>query len=406
MTSRPRVAIVGVGGFAGHHRTFVTAVVEKGLIDHVAQVAPPFDQENLADDVAELRQRGVAIYSSLRELLAARRGDLDLITIPTGIPLHRAMTVACLEAGVNVLVEKPAAGSIQDVDAMIAARQRSGKVCAVAYQHVYQDMARTVKEWVCRGLLGTVKGFRAFGCWPRPPEYYSRNSWAGELALGDTWVLDGPQNNALSHAVNFMLYVGSATPRQSLTPAAVQAELYRANPIRAADSVFMRVTTAEGPQVYFSVSHCTDRNVNPQFVLEAERATVTIDYMDDLVVEWSDGRREEHHFESAHTDELEDLVKVLGGHKVGPECPLEVARAESLCACGTYESSAIHALPESELSVGDEGVIAASGMTELVMRGCEEQALPSEMGVSWGQPGELIDLEGYNYFPSFRKMEA
>ena len=405
MTNRPRVAIVGVGGFAGHHRTFVTAVAEKGLVDHVAQVAPPFDQENLADEVAALRQRGVAIYPSLRELLAARRNDLDLITIPTGIPLHRAMTVACLEAGVNVLVEKPAAGCIQDVDAMIAARQRTGKVCAVAYQHVYQALARTVKEWVCQGRLGAVKGLSAFGCWPRPPEYYGRNGWAGQLAVGDTWVLDGPQNNALSHAVNFMLYVGNAAPRRSLTPASVQAELYRANPIQAADTVFMRVETAEGPQVYFAVSHCTDRNVNPRFVLEAENARVSIEYMDDLVAEWADGRREEHHFESAHTDELEDVVRVLAGHKVGPDCPLEVARAETLCACGTYESSAVHPLPADMLSRGQEGVIVAAGMTDLVMRGFEERALPSEMGIPWARAGEVIDLQGYDYFPTYRQME-
>ena len=406
MTSRPRVAIVGVGGFAGHHRTFVTAVAEKGLIDHVAQVAPPFDQENLADDVAALRQRGVAIYSSLRQLLAERRGDLDLVTIPTGIPLHRSMTVTCLEAGVNVMVEKPAAGCIQDVDAMIAARQRSGKLCAVAYQHVYQALARTVKEWVCQGRLGAVRSFRAFGCWPRPPEYYSRNGWAGKLAVGDTWVLDGPHNNALSHAVNLMLYVASDAPGRSLTPVSVQAELYRANPIEAADTVFMRVATAEGPQVYFSVSHCTDRNVNPRFVLETEKATVTIEYMDDLVVEWSDGRREEHHFESAHTDELEDVVKVLDGHKVGPECPLEVARAETLCACGTYESSAVHPLPGDLLSEGENGVVVAEGMTELVVRGFEEGALPSELDVAWAQAGEEFELEGYDYFPTFRQMPA
>lgn len=404
MTSRPRVAIVGVGGFAGHHRTFVSAVVDKGLIDHVAQVAPPYDQEHLATEVADLRQRGVSIYPSLRQLLTERRGDLDLITIPTGIPLHRTMTVACLEAGVNVLVEKPAAGSIQDVDAMIAARQRSGKVCAVAYQHVYQAMARTVKEWVCQGRLGRVRSIRAFGCWPRPPQYYGRNGWAGKLAVGDTWVLDGPQNNALSHAVNFMLYVGGGTPGRSLSPATVQAELYRANPIEAADSVFMRVTTAEGPEVYFSVSHCTDRNVDPRFVLEAEKATLTMEYMDDLVVGWKDGRREEHHFESAHTDELEDVVRVLEGHKVGPECPLEVARAETLCACGTYESSAVHALPEGLLSAGENEVIVAAGMTELVIRGFETGALPSELDVPWARAGEVIDLEGYDYFPTFRQM--
>ncbi|MFC1526656.1 Gfo/Idh/MocA family protein [Candidatus Latescibacterota bacterium] len=402
MNSLPRVAIVGVGGFAGHHLTFVTAVAEQGLIQHVAQVAPPFDQENLSEQVEALRARGVTIYSSLRELLACGRHDVDLVTIPTGIPLHRSMTVACLEAGLHVLVEKPAAGSIQDVDAMIAARDGSGRHCAVGYQHVYQELGRTLKSWVCEGRFGAIRSLRAFGCWPRPPSYYGRNGWAGKLAVGDTWVLDGPHNNALSHAVNLMLYLGSSRAGGSLTPAKVQAELYRANPIESADTVSMRVSTSEGVEVYFAVSHCTDQNVNPQFTIEAEKARLVLDYMNDATICWRDGREETHHFGSAHTDELVDMVRVLHAHQVSPACPLEVARAETLCACGTYESSAVHALPPDLLSEGEDGVVVARGMTELVMQAYEKASLFSELDVPWAEPGEVICLEGYDYYPTFR----
>ena len=403
MSNLPRVAIVGMGGYAAHHLSTVSAMAEMGRLEHVAQVAPPFDREHLPEQVRELRERGVVVYSSLREMLAAARDEIDLVAIPTGIPLHRSMTVACLEAGVHVLVEKPAAGSIQDVDAMMAARDRSGRQCAVGFQHVYEELGRTVKNWVCEGRFGAVRGLRGYGCWPRSPAYYSRNGWAGRLAAGDVWVLDGPHHNALSHAVNLMLFLGSPRPQRSLTPSAVQAELYRANPIEAADTVCMRVRTAEGVEVFFAVSHCTDRSENPRIAIETETARMIIDYIEDVSIHWKDGREEAHHFDSSPTDVLEDVLQVVRGDRAGPACPLEVAQAETLCACGTYESSAVHPLPPELLSAGEDETIAARGMTEAVVRAGEEASLFSELGVPWAQPGQVVSLEGYGYFPTFRR---
>ena len=114
-----RIAIVGMGGFA---RTYLRDIEQvEGLGRHVAQVAIEADQRNFSTEVQALADKGVRVFASLRQMLAACRNEIDLLCIPTGIPLHRVMTVAGLEADCHVLVEKPAPGSIQDVDAMLAA---------------------------------------------------------------------------------------------------------------------------------------------------------------------------------------------------------------------------------------------------------------------------------------------
>ena len=79
-----------------------------------------------------MKRRGVRIFTSLREMLAQAREELDLVCIPTGIPLHRPMAIAALEADCNVLVEKPSAGCIQDVDAMLAHRGVARGMAAVS----------------------------------------------------------------------------------------------------------------------------------------------------------------------------------------------------------------------------------------------------------------------------------
>jgi predicted dehydrogenase len=398
----PAIGVVGMGGYAQAHRRYVERVERGGLGRQVAQVAIPTDQQVFAAELAALEARGVAVYASLRQMLAAARDQLDVVCIPTGIPLHRLMTTMALDAGCHVLVEKPAAGCIQDVDAMLAAQDRSGRLCAVGYQHLYRADVQQVKEWVCQGRLGRVRSIKACGCWPRTPDYYARNGWAGRLAVGDAWVLDSPHNNALAHAINAMCYLGCDRPGEALVPATVQAELYRANAIESADTAVLRVRSREGVELFFAVSHCTDRQVDPTFLLEAELGRLELEYHGGFRVQWADGRQESRPA-TAEPGVLEDLVEVVAGRRERLACPLAVTRSQTLCVCGTFESSAIHEIPQERRGVDPaSGGVVVRGMTDTVLRACEGMALFSELGVDWAQPGASIELGGYGYFPTHR----
>lgn len=411
MSDPVRVAIVGMGGFAGFHRRALAQVVASGRATHVAQVAPPPDHEPFADELATMRQAGIAVHDSLRQLLAAERDNIDLLCIPTGIPLHRPMVVAACEAGVDVLVEKPAAGSIQDVDAMIAARNRAQTHCAVGFQHVYQPSTQRLKAQLVDGHFGHLQRIRGFGCWPRGDDYYSRNGWAGELAVGDTWVLDGPHNNALAHAVNLMAFLAGTRLEISADPTSVTSELYRANPIQAADTVSLRAQTAQGVEIFFAVTHAADEEAAPAFALDTDQATIDLDFGGAYTVRWADGREESF----AAEDEISErsvggaVDWIRAGAPTGPEamattphCSLEVARAQTLIACGSYESSPVHELPPEQFTKGPKGEIAIKGMTAIVQKAFAEGSLFSELGVDWGTAGKRIDLAGYDYFPTFR----
>lgn len=402
---QPEIAVVGMGGFALAHRRYVKQVEEAGLGRQIAQVAIPVDQQAFADDLRGMAERGIAVYGSLREMLAADRERIDVVCIPTGIPLHRPMTVAALEAGCNVLVEKPAAGSIQDVDAMLAAERGSGKRCAVGFQHLYRSDIQQVKDWICQGRLGRIERISAFGCWPRSPDYYARNGWAGRLAVGDTWVLDSPHNNALAHAVNAMCYLGCNRVGETVTPVGIQAELYRANDIESADTVALRLRSAEEVEIFFAVSHCTDQNINPTFVISAEKGILELGYGGGIRIQWKDGGEESWNVEKEENRVLEDVVEVVAEKRPQLACPLSVARAHALCVSGTFESSAIHNIPEGVREVdAKEGSIVVKEMTETVQRASREAALFSELGVEWALPGEEIDLREYAYFPTFRRQ--
>ncbi len=403
----PSVAIVGMGGYANHHRNALRRAVDGGRAVHAAQVAPPSDLEAFADELREMHEAGIAIYDSLRELLAAERSKLDLVTVPTGIPLHRVMTTAILEAGCNVLVEKPAAGCIQDVDAMIRARDAARRHAFVGFQHIYRAATHELKAELLSGRFGTVERVRGFSCWPRPATYYERNGWAGELAAGDTWVLDGPHNNANAHSVNFLCFLAGSTASASALPVSIRAELYRAKPIRTADTVSIRVQTAEGVEVCFVASHSTEENVNPRFAVDTEYAVLEIGDDAAVTVAWRDERPDEELTSATQVLEassVEGAIARVGGDASAPVCELDVARAQTLCASGSFESSPIHELPAMLQVEGPGGAVAIDGMSAAVQAAFAEGKNFGDLGLDWATAGAEIDLVGYDYFPTFRSQ--
>src|SRR5690349_15074609 len=110
-----RVGIIGSGGIAGAHlggyQQFAGECQVVALCDLVLAKA-----ENRRGDFG---LDGARVYDSADAMLAAE--ELDLVSIATPPSTHAALAIAALRAGVNVLVEKPMAPSLQECDAMLAA---------------------------------------------------------------------------------------------------------------------------------------------------------------------------------------------------------------------------------------------------------------------------------------------
>lgn len=394
----PRIGLVGMGGFALTHKSYIDAVEKVQMGKQVAQVAIMSDREIYNQELKRLKKENVSVFPNLRDMLAEMRDDLDLVCIPTGIPLHRTMTISCLEAGCNVFVEKPAAGCIQDFDAMLRTQQSSRRFCAVGFQHAYSPDYLRLKDFIVSGKLGKINRVRTLGSWPRNLDYYKRNNWAGQLSVDDIWVLDSPHNNAFSHAVNIALFLGSRQNKGILNPTFIQAELYRANPIFSPDTAVFRVNTEEGTELFFSFTHCGDRKIDPQHVFEGELGIATLNYSGEVSIEMCDGRSEKWTASFIEPKVLQNVMEHIMG-KSELRVPLETTRAQVLCASGSFDSSEVIELPKYRISQNTHGEFTFDGMTELLFEAHRKCSLFSEMGVEWGIRGRKIDLKEYNYFP-------
>ena len=83
-------------------------------------------------------------------------GQVDAVYISLPNHLHAEWTVKALHSGVHVLCEKPFALTLDQVDAMIAAANETGRVLAEAFMYRHHPQTKTAGDWVRSGRLGDV----------------------------------------------------------------------------------------------------------------------------------------------------------------------------------------------------------------------------------------------------------
>ena len=103
---------------------------------------------------------GERAYGSWQDMLAgekARDDAIDLVTVATPNNTHFEITKAFLEAGFNVLCEKPMTMTVEEGEEIVRVAQASGKICAVNYGYSGYSLVRHMKAMIARGDIGKVR---------------------------------------------------------------------------------------------------------------------------------------------------------------------------------------------------------------------------------------------------------
>lgn len=168
-----RYGIVGAGVIAPLHIDAIRAVDDAELIG--------ITDRDEARGLARADEAGCSFFPEYAELLAL---EPDVVVVCTPHPSHPPLTIAALEAGAHVLVEKPIAVETNDADAMIAAAERAGKLLAVSFQQRFRPVIVRAHELIAAGDLGPLVRVTVVDPLYRPEVYYGtagwRGTWAGE----------------------------------------------------------------------------------------------------------------------------------------------------------------------------------------------------------------------------------
>jgi predicted dehydrogenase len=122
------IAVIGAGAFGRNHARVYHELAQAGEPVRLAAVVDP--DVNRADDVAQLY--GARAFGSVEQLVSTRR---EVVAASVCVPTHQHLTVTreLIEAGIDVLVEKPVAASLSEVDEMIALARHHDRVVQVGH---------------------------------------------------------------------------------------------------------------------------------------------------------------------------------------------------------------------------------------------------------------------------------
>ena len=213
-----RMGLVGGGQGAFIGRVHATAAVLDNRADLVAGALSSDPERARASapayDIAP--ERAYGSYAELVEQEAAREpGDrVDFISIATPNHTHFDIAKTALEAGFNVICDKPMTFDSAQAEALCAAVETSGAVFAVTHNYTGYPMVRQAREMIASGELGEIQAVRSqyLQGWLR-----SRIELEGQKQ--SAWRTDPTQSGAAgafgdigTHAFNLARYMTGLLP--------------------------------------------------------------------------------------------------------------------------------------------------------------------------------------------------
>jgi predicted dehydrogenase len=183
--TRLKVAVVGAGIGASHIEAY------QDLPD-LYEVAALCDIDPRRGGEVQAKYRIPALDLTYDATLAR---DVDLIDICTPAALHFPQATQALEAGFDVVVEKPVARSLAEIDALAATAARAQKRISPIFQYRFGHGIQKLHHLIARGLAGRPLMATAETHWLRLDPYYQAAKWRG------TW--DGETGGTFaSHAIH------------------------------------------------------------------------------------------------------------------------------------------------------------------------------------------------------------
>jgi predicted dehydrogenase len=364
MTDRVRVALVGANGHGRWHRRLIASLDRVRLVG-LADPQPIDPDPPLGE--------GVALFTDYREMLATTAPEVVVICTPPH--MHLPIALDALDAGCDLLLEKPPVSSLAAHRTLAAQLNATGRSCQVGFQAMASQAWARFRAAVAAGPATSVS---AMASWQRDDAYYRRAPWAGRRNVDGRPVIDGSLVNPLAHAVMQALASGSAAgagrPRQ------LAVERYRTRGIEVDDTAFARVTFDSGLPVTIAVTLAGEEFIAGQIDAALPAGAATLEYPTDRLALPGEPAPVE-------IPGRDDLLTNLLDHRdsgIPLLVPLEATRdfTAVLEALTEPEIPTPTLIDDKYVSYVD-GVRVIRGVNALVRQVASGGSLPSELGVPW-----------------------
>lgn len=175
-----KYALIGCGRIAVNH-------IKAALNNHLEIVAVcdvvPEKMEALLAKYDLSGDTSIKRYTDYRQMLS--ENDLTLASIATESGLHAQIALDCIDAGVNVIIEKPMAMSMADAEEIIRRSDAKGVKVSACHQNRFNVAVQETRRALEAGRFGRLSHGSIHVRWNRNRNYYDQAPWRG------TWAQDG-----------------------------------------------------------------------------------------------------------------------------------------------------------------------------------------------------------------------
>jgi UDP-N-acetyl-2-amino-2-deoxyglucuronate dehydrogenase len=339
---RIKYALIGCGRIAPNH--IAAVIANRGAIDFASacDVVP----EHMGKLLCEfgLEDTGVKRYQDYREMLEKERPQLVAVATESG--LHAQIALDAINAGCNVIVEKPLAMSLADADALVNAADMRGVKLCTCHQNRFNKSVQKIRGALEAGRFGRLYHAAAHIRWNRGEDYYTQAPWRGK------WASDGGAlMNQCIHNIDLLRWMMG-------DPVEVMAYTDRlSHPYIEAEDLGLAIVKFKNGS-YGLIEGTTNvypKNLEETLYIFGEKGTVKAGGKSvNLIEEWSfadsaDGERNEvirqfsenppNVYGFGHTPLYADMVRAIKDGRP-PYVPGEAGRAALELVLAIYKSAA------------------------------------------------------------------
>ncbi|MDT4375365.1 Gfo/Idh/MocA family oxidoreductase [Blautia coccoides] len=128
--------------------------------------------------------------------------ELQVVAIATDSGVHAEIALYCIDKGINVIVEKPMAMSMQDATEMIKRSEEKGVKLTVCHQNRFNVAVQEMRAAIENGRLGKISHGSINVRWNRNKAYYEQAPWRGK------WASDGGSlMNQCIHGIDLLRWM-------------------------------------------------------------------------------------------------------------------------------------------------------------------------------------------------------
>lgn len=201
-------AIIGCGRISKNHvealinnKDICTLVSVCDVIESKAAERKKQYEDNMCDSIR------VNVYTDYKQML--QNENIDCVSICTESGYHARIAIDCLNAGKNILIEKPMAMSVEDADRINSLAKEKGLKVGVCHQNRFNPPIQKLRRALEEGRFGKIINVTARILWTRDQNYYNQASWRGTKELDG-----GTLMNQCIHNIDLLQWmVGSEVER-------------------------------------------------------------------------------------------------------------------------------------------------------------------------------------------------